>query len=153
VAKIDKECWKKIDEVIEKYKIEKGDFLSLLEEVQAIVGHLPPEVQERIAEQTGVSKNTVYGVVTFYTLLYTKPVGKKIIRVCDSISCCHKGSERLLTQLEKRLHIMPGQTTADGEFTLETVSCLGACDKAVNVMVNEKFYHNVKEEDIGEILR
>ncbi len=136
--------WKKIDEVIEAHR-EKGrdDLLPVLHQVQKICGHLSAPVIRRIAAGLEISPSTVYGVVTFYTLYYTKPQGKKCLRVCDSVTCYERGAKELVAELEEKLGIKSGETTKDGQLTLETVSCLGACDKAVVAMLDDQTYYDL----------
>lgn len=147
------EAWKKIDEVIEAHR-EKGidDLLPVLHQVQKICGYLPAPVQRRIAAGLDISPSTVYGVVTFYTLYYTKPQGKKCLRVCDSVTCYERGAKELVAELENKLGIRPGETTKDGRLTLETVSCLGACDKAVVAMLDDRTHYNLTSEQVSGLL-
>lgn len=150
---ISSEEWEKIEAVIEAHrKSGQDDLLPVLHEVQQIRGHLPASVVRRIATGLGVSPSTVYGVVSFYTLYYTKPQGKKCLRVCDSITCYERGAKELVAELGKKLGIKPGETTKDGQFTLETVSCLGACDKATVAMVDDRTYYNLTPEDVSKLL-
>ncbi|MEW5766666.1 MAG: NADH-quinone oxidoreductase subunit NuoE [bacterium] len=147
------EEWKKIEAVIEAHR-ESGqaDLLPVLHEVQQICGYLPAPVVRRIAAGLGVSPSNVYGVVSFYTLYYTKSHGKKCLKVCDSITCYERGAKELVAELGKKLGIKPGETTKDGQFTLETVSCLGACDKATVAMVDDRTYYNLTPEDVSRLL-
>ena len=92
------------------------------------------------------------GVATFYNLIFRKPVGKHVILVCDSVSCWIMGYEEVRSHLLNRLGIQFGQTTGDGRFTLLPVPCLGACDQAPAMMVNDKLYGNLDPAKIDEIL-
>ena len=92
------------------------------------------------------------GVATFYNLVFRRPVGRHVILICDSISCWIMGYDRLLSRLKERLKIQPGETTADGRFTLLPVVCLGTCDHAPALMINEDLYRDLAPEALDGIL-
>jgi NADH-quinone oxidoreductase subunit F len=111
--------------------------LEVLHEVQAIFeGWLPREAVERVAEHLGVPAAEVYGVTEFYEMFHTDPVGSKVIRLCQDGPCTMAGTETLLKNLSRLLGLQPGQTTPDGQYTLELVRCLGLCDRAPAALVN-----------------
>ena len=91
-------------------------------------------------------------VATFYNFIFRKPVGKHIILVCDSVSCWVMGSERVLEHLQNRLGIVLGQTSADGVFTLLPTACLGACDRAPAMMIDDQLYGDLDPAKIDQIL-
>jgi NADH-quinone oxidoreductase subunit E len=92
-------------------------------------------------------------VVTFYSMLSQKPLGKYHIQVCSNLTCSIMGAERLIDYLSKKLGIKPGETSDDGKFTLTTVECLGACEQAPNMMVNTDYYGHLDNEKIDKILK
>ncbi|HWU39650.1 MAG TPA: NADH-quinone oxidoreductase subunit NuoE [Candidatus Acidoferrum sp.] len=92
------------------------------------------------------------GVATFYNLVFRRPVGRHVILICDSISCWIMGYDRLLSRLEERLKIQPGDTTADGRFTLLPIVCLGTCDHAPALMIDEDLYQDLAPEALDGIL-
>jgi NADH-quinone oxidoreductase E subunit len=94
----------------------------------------------------------VLGVVSFYTLYNMKPVGRHHIQVCRTLPCALRGAENVTRLLKKKLGIEPGQTTADGRFTLSEVECLASCGTAPMMQVNDDYYENLTEEKIDEIL-
>ncbi len=104
---------------------------------QSIYGHLPEPVAAEIGRILKVPLADVNGVIEFYSLFYKEPVGKKIIRVCTDPVCCLAGSEGVMEAVTKKLGIQPGETTADGEFTIEPSSCLGMCEHAPSMLVND----------------
>lgn len=108
-------------------------------------GWLPPETLSQIAQALGVPLSQAYGVATYYKMLYTKPVGRKLIRVCDDVSCYLNGSADLLHQLGNILWVRGGETTADKEYTLEIVPCLGHCDCAPIVEVGSTLNEFVQD--------
>jgi len=99
-----------------------------------------------------VTESRIYGVLTFYTLLSTKPRGKYVVQVCNDVPCYVKGSVNVLEILEKALGVKEGETTADGVFTLEFTSCLGCCDKAPAMRIGGQLYGELNGDKITEII-
>ena len=108
--------------------------------LKALAGHLE------------MSPAELDGIATFYSLIFRRPVGEKVILVCDSISCWIKGCQGLQASLASRLGIEPGQTTPDNRYTLLPASCLGACDKAPVIMVGDDLFEQVSEDTLGSVL-
>ncbi len=140
-------------ELQKKYPEKRSALIPALHVAQAEVGYLPREVQNEVAELFGIEPNEVNAVVTFYDMFYEKPVGKHIIHVCKNVSCMLHGCDNLLQKICRRLQIKPGETTADGEFTVIPSECLAACDKAPMLLADDKVYGPVKEEEIDAILK
>lgn len=113
--------------VFEKYRGQEGALIPLLQRAQGIYGYLPPEVLQLIAERLGVALGRVYGVATFYSQFYLEPRGKHLLRLCDGTACHVKGTAILMTAVQEEYGVGPGETTEDGELTVETVYCLGSC--------------------------
>ncbi len=126
--------------------------LPCLQEVQAVTGWLSPEVCRQVAEGLRVPLADVYGLVTFYSLLYEHPVGQTVIRVCDDVPCYLKGSQDVLHALEEHLGIRAGETSADGRVTLEVHPCLGRCERAPFVMVNDEEFGPVTPDEVASLL-
>lgn len=132
----------------------RSGLLPALIEAQAVSGGwLPRAVLAQIGEALRVPLVEVYGVATYYSMLYTEPVGKNIIRVCDDIRCYLAGSHDVLHQVKNVLWVKEHHTTADSEFTLETVPCLGHCDVGCAMQVNERTYEKVTPENVIGLLR
>lgn len=147
------EEWKwKAEEIIKNYPEKKASLLPLLHLSQDFWGFINDEVINLIAEKLKVSKAFVYGVASFYTMYNFEKKGKIHLRVCTNVSCQLKGAEEILKKLEEKLGIKEGQTTPDGKFTIEKVECLGACDRAPVVMVNEEYEGPVDLEWVEKIL-
>ena len=116
-------------------------------------GWLSTELMDAVAEYLELPKAAVYEVATFYKMYDLKPVGRHKIAVCHSISCLLNGSEKILAHLEHRLGIKPGETTADGLFTLKAVECLAACVCAPAMQIDDRCYHeNLTPEKVDAIL-
>ena len=120
--------------------------------VQKHRGWVSDEALKDIAELLEVSVDELDSVATFYNLIYRKPVGRHVILVCDSISCWMMGYDRLRDHLTNRLGIKMGETTADGRFTLLPIVCLGTCDHAPAMMVDEDLHRDLDTETIDSIL-
>ena len=115
-------------------------------------GWLPDAALREAAEIVGVSEPEVEGVATFYNWFFREPVGRKIIVVCDSISCHLCGCDRIVDHLKTRLGIGMGETTADGEYTLLPVVCLGNCDKAPSLMIGDDLHESMTPEKVDDVL-
>ena len=132
---------------------ERDKLLALLEEEQGKCGYLSQEFLTEVAGSLGLSISEVYGLATFYSFFSTKPQGRHIIRICKSVPCDLKNTQMVITSLEKELGIEPGETTSDGRFTLELTNCIGACDKAPAMLVNNDVYGNLSPDKIAQILK
>jgi NADH-quinone oxidoreductase subunit E len=126
--------------------------VDVLKALQAHYGWVTDEAVEEAAGLLGLSPLQVDELATFYEMLYRRPVGKRVIHVCDSISCWAMGGETLMDLLAERLGIRPGETTADGCFTLLPCCCLGNCGEAPTLMVGDRLYDKVSLETAAEIL-
>ena len=127
--------------------------LEILHEAQAIYGGwLPRPVLTRIAQTLKMPLSDIYGVTEFYTMFYTEPVGKRIIRICQDAPCAIKGALQVQAAVCRHLHIEPGQTSAGGEYTVEEVRCLGLCDHAPAALVNDRRHFEVSFDRIDVLL-
>jgi NADH-quinone oxidoreductase E subunit len=124
----------------------KSAILFALYLVQQQQGYITGAAMRHVAGQIGCTPAEVEDVVSYYTMFYTKPVGKYVLNVCRTLSCALRGAERLTEELCGTLGIRPGETTADGEFTVIEVECLGACDRAPVVMVNDDWHERLAPE-------
>ena len=121
--------------------------------VQRHRGWVSDESLAAIAQLLGMSTAALDSIATFYNLIYRKPVGRHVVMVCDSVSCYVMGADGLRKQVENHLGVQLGQTTADGRFTLLPIVCLGACDKAPTMMIDDDLIENVTAERLGEIFQ
>jgi NADH-quinone oxidoreductase subunit E len=115
-------------------------------------GYLTGAAMRHVAEQLRCTPAEVEDVVSYYTMFYTKPVGTYVLNVCRTLSCALLGAERVTESLCATLGIHPGQTTADGLFTLMEVECLGACDRAPLVMVNDDWHERLSPDDVRQFI-
>ncbi|MBR5308281.1 MAG: NAD(P)H-dependent oxidoreductase subunit E [Clostridia bacterium] len=147
-----KEQEEKLLAVIEKYKGVAGFMMPILQEAQGIYGYLPIEVQKIIADNTGVSLEEIYGIVSFYSQFALNPKGEVAIAVCLGTACYVKGAQDLVDRISLRLGIKDGDTTPDGKWSLTATRCIGACGLAPVLTVNDEVYGRLKKEDIDGIL-
>jgi NADH dehydrogenase/NADH:ubiquinone oxidoreductase subunit G len=136
--------------VAEKGTREK--LLGMLEVRQRESGFLSEKAINEIAEALGLSAGDVYGVATFYAFLSARPQGKHVIRICKSLPCYLKDASMIIESVEKELGINPGDTTPDGRFSFELTNCIGACDQAPAMLINDEIYGNLTPGRISEIL-
>jgi NADH-quinone oxidoreductase subunit E len=138
----------KFDENVTHYPPEqrKSAILYALYLAQQQQGYLTAAAMRHVAQQIGCSSAEVEDVVTFYTMFFTKPVGKYVINVCRTLSCALLGAERVTEELSATLGIKAGETDSTGTFTLLEVECLGACDRAPVVLVNDDWHERLAPE-------
>lgn len=141
-----------IDHEVSLLPYKKAAVIEALKIVQQHRGWISDESVEAIADYLEMSPAEVDSVATFYNLIFRRPVGRHVILLCDSISCYVMGYEKLYKALQQQLNIQFGQTTADQRFTLLPNACLGCCDRAPALMVDEDLYTNVKAEELENIL-
>lgn len=135
-----------MDETFEKYEGQKGTLIPILQAAQSIYGYLPREVLELIAEKLEVSQGKVYGVATFYAQFYLERRGRHILKLCDGTACHVKGTPVLMTAVEEEFAIEPGETTDDGELTVEIVYCLGSCALAPVAVLDGEVMGRMRQE-------
>jgi NADH-quinone oxidoreductase subunit E len=138
-----------LEEICARYPPErrKSAILSALFLAQRQQGYLTRNAMRHVAEVIGCTPADVEDVVSYYTMFYTRPVGRYVLQVCRTLSCALMGAERVTAELEQVLGIKSGETDARKEFTLIEVECLGACDRAPVVGVNEHWQECQKPED------
>ena len=149
---IDEKIRTQMQEIMSKYKVEKDNLISILNEVQEKYGYVPKIAQEEISKYLHIPMAEIYGVVTFYSRFTLKPKGKYNISVCLGTACFVKGSSQILDRLKDRLKIEEGQTTADGKFSIDTTRCVGACGIAPVFTINDEVYGKATVKKLDEVL-
>jgi NADH-quinone oxidoreductase subunit E len=142
----------KIKAIWEKYPANRGSLIPVLQDIQEEFGYLSEEAVEELARLMGVSANEIYGVATFYTQFRFNPPGRHRIQSCQGTACHVRGGRQILKELEQRLGITAGQTTADGRFDLERLACLGCCALAPVVAVDGKVHARMTAKKIPSVL-
>jgi NADH-quinone oxidoreductase subunit E len=144
----------RFDEIVKRYPPDRrrSAVLPALYLAQYQQGYITANAIRHVAELLGITRADVEDVVSYYTMFYTRPVGKYVVNVCRTLSCAVNGAERVTEALTAKLGIKPGETDASGTFTLIEVECLGACDRAPAVMVNDSWHECLKPEDVSRLV-
>ena len=126
--------------------------LPFLHRVQDERGYVAEEDIVALTDYLGVPRMQIEQVLSYYTMFRRKPIGRWHLQACRNVTCSMRGSERLVDALSRKLGIKPGQTTADGRFSLSEVECLGSCGTAPVVMVNEAYHENMSDEKLAALV-
>lgn len=146
------ETMREFEELVAEYPVREGALVPVLVLAQKEFGYLSPDAITYVSDLMRLPRARVYGTATFYSMLNLEPVGKHHIQLCRTLSCALMGSERIREHLEKRLGIKPGQTTADGRFTLSEVECLASCGTAPIMQIDDEYHENLTEDKIDYFL-
>ncbi len=139
--------------IVARHAGARGALMAVLQEIQTLHGYLPSGALEILSGEMHVPLAEVYGVATFYKAFSLKPRGKHLVTVCLGTACHVRGAPSVAEEFERQLKVRAGQTTADGECTLETVNCLGACALGPIVVADGKYYSQVKTDRVKQILQ
>ncbi|MFA4986094.1 MAG: NADH-quinone oxidoreductase subunit NuoE [Candidatus Brocadiia bacterium] len=143
---------KSLTSFLPNYPGDRSSLIPLLQKAQEIYGFLPQEAVHDISLHVKVSENEIFGVATFYSQFRFCPPGKHHLRVCLGTACHVKGGEQILETVKRKLEVEPGQTTADGEYDLERVACLGCCALAPVFTLDAKMYSQMSVLKLQRIL-
>jgi len=141
-----------IKKIVEAIDGRAGAPIRVLQQVQGLVGYLPPEALRAVSKEMGIPLSEVYGITSFYSFFSLVPKGKYVLQVCNGTSCYVKGAERILKALKKDYSLEPGGITRDGKFSLEQVRCLGCCGLSPVMAIKENVYRKVKPSQLKDIL-
>jgi NADH-quinone oxidoreductase E subunit len=144
----------RFDQIVQRYPPDRrrSAVLPALYLAQYQQGYITANAIRHVAELLGITRADVEDVVSFYTMFYTRPVGKFVLQVCRTLSCAVNGAERVTEALSEKLGLRPGETDASGTFTLIEVECLGACDRAPVVMVNDAWHECQRPDDAAKLV-
>jgi NADH:ubiquinone oxidoreductase subunit E len=142
-----------IDEIIEKNKNLDGATMVVLNELQSRIGFISPVMQKYVAQGLHVPVSKVHGVVSFYSFFTTQPRGKHTIKFCMGTACYVGGMPQLIDKAKQVLGVEPGNTTPDGEITLEICRCVGACSQAPVIVVDEDLHGRVRPNKLPQIVK
>ena len=144
----------RFEEIVKRYPPERrrSAVLPALYLAQQQQGYITANAIRHVAELLGITRADVEDVVSYYTMFYTKPVGRFVLNVCRTLSCAINGAERVTEEICAKLGVRPGETDASGTFTVLEVECLGACDRAPVVMVNDAWHENLQPEAAGKLI-
>ena len=143
-----------LDIILKKYKQGKReDLIPLLQEIQEDQGYLSEEAIVKIGNFLGLSTTKIYGLATFYDKFRFIPSGKIQIKICNGTSCFLNGSQAVIDKIREETGVMPGQTTRDGNFSYEIVSCIGGCHNGPLIQVNGEYHTHIKAEQLPELMK
>ncbi|HEY2905330.1 MAG TPA: NADH-quinone oxidoreductase subunit NuoE [Vicinamibacterales bacterium] len=144
----------RLDEIVKRYPVDRrrSAVLPALYLVQSQQGYITASAMRHVAEALEMTAADVEDVVSYYSMFYRRPVGRFVLNVCRTLSCALNGAERVTEEICSKLSIKPGDTDPSGTFTLAEVECLGACDRAPVVMVNDAWHENLQPEQVGKWL-
>lgn len=152
IVKVKPEVKEKIVEICNRFNNQPGELINVLHQTQDYLGYLPAEAQELIAECLHIPTAKVYGVVSFYSFFTMTPKGKYPISVCMGTACYVRGAEKVLDEFARLLKINVGETTADGNFSLASLRCVGACGLAPVALVGENVYGRLTQDQVKDII-
>ena len=142
-----------IDNLLNKFSKDRKNLIPILQEVQEKERYLSSESISEISGYLGISENDIYSVASFYSQFrFIKP-GEHTIKVCQGTACHVRGGARVLETVERELKIKPGQTTANGEYSLETVACIGACALAPTMVVDSEVHRQMTPQKVVNLLK
>ena len=141
-----------IEEILHSYPAQQRYSLSMLQDMQRRFNYIPREGMEALASYLDCPLSALYAMATFYKALSLQPKGRHIIKLCDGTACHIRGAVNLVGGVERLLGIRAGETSADGQFSLELVNCLGSCALAPVMVVDDTYYGKVTMERLPEIL-
>jgi len=142
-----------MEKYLKEFATDQKELIHILHKTQAEYGYIPPESITTMSKHLTISESEIYDVLTFYKAFSLEPRGEHIVTVCMGTACHVRGGPQIVEELERKLAVDVGQTTADNKFTLETVNCLGCCAIGPVVVVDGKYYSQVTLKKIDGILK
>jgi NADH-quinone oxidoreductase E subunit len=152
VATFSPEVEAEVEWHLAKYPVKRSSILPLMFIVQRERGYLDPPGVAYLAKRLALRITDIWEVATFYSMLHTKPIGKYHIQICRTLSCKILGAGKITEHCSRKLGIKPGETTADGRFTISEVECLGSCGTAPMFQINFDYHENLTTEKVDQIL-
>jgi len=143
----------KVAAVIDKYNADKGQLISILQDVKSELYYLPKEALIQVSDTMGIPLSQVYSVATFFKAFSLTPRGKHLINLCLGTACHVRGASKVLEQVERSLKISRGETTGDYKFTLETVNCMGCCALGPVVNIDGEYFGQMSADKVASILK
>ncbi len=143
---------KKVTAIINKYNADRGQLISILQDIQAEFHYLPKEDLIQVSDTMGIPLSQVYSVATFFKAFSLTPRGKHLINLCLGTACHVRGASKVLEQIERSLKISRGETTGDYKFTLETVNCMGCCALGPVVNIDGEYFGQMSAGKVDSLL-
>src|SRR4030042_534759 len=141
-----------VEAIIDRFQRDKGQLVSILQDIQAEYYYLPKDTLENVSQILDIPLSQVYSVATFFKAFSLKPRGRHLINVCLGTACHVRGAARVLEKIERDLGISRGETTPDRKFTLETVNCVGCCALGPMVIIDEEYFGQMKSDKVSSVL-
>lgn len=141
-----------VKDAFELYGEHEEELIPILSKVNKDLGYIPADALKAISSKLRVPQSRLFSVATFYKMLFTRKVGRHVVKFCESAPCHVAGGRQVWAALQDELKLQPGETSADGRWTLVTVSCLGLCSSGPVMMVDEDVYGNLTPEKLPAIL-
>jgi NADH-quinone oxidoreductase subunit E len=141
-----------IEAILARYPTRRSAVLPLCHLAQREYGYMSPEAVREVADILELDPTQVRGLVGFYILLHEEPTGKHVIQICNDLPCALRGADQLVEHVCQQLGVRPGQTTADGMFTLETVMCVAACHRAPVAQIDLEYHENLDPDKFDEVV-
>jgi NADH-quinone oxidoreductase E subunit len=142
-----------LEAILNKYKSgRREDLIPLLQDIQEAAGFLSEEAIVEVGNLLNMSTTKIFGLATFYDQFRFIPAGKVHLRICNGTSCFLNGSKSVIRKIKDELGVDPGQTTRDGNFSYEIVTCMGGCTNGPVILVNGEFYTNIKPEQLPDLI-
>lgn len=141
-----------VKDAFELYGEHEEELIPILSKINRDLGYIPAEALKVISRKLRIPQSQLFSVATFYKMLFTREVGKHVVKFCESAPCHVAGGRQVWSALLDELKLKPGETSADGRWTLVTVSCLGLCSSGPVMMVDEDVYGNLTPEKLPAIL-
>ncbi|MCD6396303.1 MAG: NAD(P)H-dependent oxidoreductase subunit E [Spirochaetaceae bacterium] len=143
----------KLNELLEKFKTEQGSLIGLLQDIHEEFGYLPEEHLRTASKSLGIPLSRFYSLVTFYSTFRLEPIGKHHVCACVGTACHVRGAPLIVDTIERELNIKAGETSEDGEYTLDVVNCVGACALGPLVTVDGEFHGKMTQKSIKKLLK
>jgi len=147
------EVTEKLQSIVERYKSGKSSLVGVMQDVSQEYGYLPEEVLQEVSKLIEVPISIFYSLATFYSSFRLEPIGKKHVCVCVGTACHVRGAAKIVETLERDLQLKAGETSKDGDFTLETVNCVGACALGPLVTVNGDYHGKMDQKKITRLVK
>jgi NADH-quinone oxidoreductase subunit E len=141
-----------IEAIIDRFQGDKGQLVSILQDIQAEYYYLPKDALEKVSQVLDIPLSQVYSIATFFRAFSLTPRGRHLIKVCLGTACHVRGAARVLEKMERDLGVSRGETTDDLKFTLETVNCVGCCALGPMVIIDEEYFGQMKSDKVNPLL-
>jgi NADH-quinone oxidoreductase subunit E len=142
-----------IDAIVYKHNIHRGAAIAILQEIQEIYGYVPRAAILRVSEDTGIPASDIFGIVTFYSQFRLEPRGKNLIKVCHGTACHLNGAEKVADSVCKCVNAREGETSPDGQYTVEKVACLGCCSLSPTIMINNETFGRLTSDNVPNVIQ